>query len=228
MKKIFLILIFTNLLISCKKAEACDGCLAFYFENPQPINDSELDHIPNKFRGLYINKDSSYIRIEEDRILKENLWKFKIHKSKLDSLKAECEIIDGKLIANDTKVKYDLIPKGDSIELVQKYIDTLFRFLQNQKAKRIDGQLILNNRDSVLWKIKTISLEKDILKIKYSYLPNDLKKLDSVTFIKGKRIDSSSYLINPTRREFKKILKIKDLGINETYNKVLKLSIKNS
>lgn len=32
-----------------------------------------------------------------------------------------------------------MIPKGDSIELIEKHIDTLFRFSLYQKAKRIDG-----------------------------------------------------------------------------------------
>ena len=224
MKKIFLILVLIVVTTSCKKADAaaCSECLSFYFENPQPINDSELSGFPSKFKGSYIDKDSNYVKIEEDRILKEYLWKFKIHKTKLDSLKGECEIVDGKLIANDTKEKYDLKPLGDSIELIQKSIDTLFRFSYNQKAKVINGQLVLSFRDSILWNIQNIALEKNILKIKNIYLPEDLSKLDSVTAIKGKMLDSTSYLIQPTRREFKNILKIKKLGDEREYNKVLK------
>ena len=81
---------------------------------------------------------------------------------------------------------------------------------------------MLSRRDSVFWNIQTIALEKNILKIKDIYLKEDLKKLDSVTVIKGKMLDSTSYLIKPTRREFKKILKIKNLGTDEEYIKVSK------
>ncbi|MRX67201.1 hypothetical protein SAMN06265349_101879 [Flavobacterium resistens] len=226
MKKIVLILVIIALSISCKKADAAaecvEGCAVFYFENPQPDNDAELDHFPNKFRGLYVNNDSTFIRIDEDRILEEYFYKFKIHKLKLDSLKADCDIVDGKLMVKDTKYCYDMFPKGDSIELVQKNIDTLFRFSLYQKAKRIDGQLILSRKDSIFWKIRFVSLDKNILKFKNIYDLKDLKKLDSVTKIKAKKLDSISYLMKPARSEFKKIFKIKHLGYDQEYKKVSK------
>ncbi len=224
MKKIILILVLLIVLTSCKKAyaAACEDCLAFYFENPQPDNDSELNGFPSKFKGLYKNSDSTFIRIEEDRILREYFFKFKVHRQKMDSLKSECDLVDGKLITKDTKDKFDIKIVGDSIELSKKSIDTIFRFSLNQKAKRIEGQLVLSRRDSIFWTIQTIALEKNILKIKNIYLKEDLKKLDSVTQIKGKMIDSASYLIKPTRREFKNILKIKHLGTEQQFDKVLK------
>ena len=226
MKKIFLIIAILAIIISCKKADApaecVEGCATFYFENPQPDNDSELDHFPSKFRGLYVNKDSTFIRIEEDRILEEYFWKFKIYKLKLDSLKAECDIVDGKLIPKDTKYSYDMLSKGDSIELIQKNIDTLFRFSLYQKVKRIDGQLILSKKDSIFWRARFVLLDKNILKFKNLYDLKDLKKLDSVTKIKAKKLDSTSYLIKPARSEFKKIFKIKNLGYDQEYKKVSK------
>ncbi|MEL1255475.1 hypothetical protein AAEO57_16915 [Flavobacterium sp. DGU38] len=97
-----------------------------------------------------------------------------------------------------------------------------FRLSYNHKAKRIDGQLVLSTRDSVFWKMEVVSLDNNILKIKDVYLRDDLTKLDSVTVIKGKRLDSISYLIKPTRGEFKKILKIKKLGFDQEYTKVSK------
>ncbi|WP_394773600.1 hypothetical protein [Flavobacterium sp.] len=224
MKKIIIVFILITVFASCKKADRpeCENCLDFYFESPQPENDSELNGFPSKFKGLYMDKDSIYLRIEEDRILQEYFIKFKVHKQKMDSLKSEYNLVDAKLITKDTKEKYKIYRKGDSIELAQKFIDTLFRLSYNQKAKRINGQLILNTKDSVLWKMKTISLENNILKIKEINLPEDLRKFDSVTLIKGKMLDSLSYLIKPTRREFKNILKIKNFGTDKKYKKVSK------
>lgn len=71
MKKIILIIV-VIVLTSCKKADAtatCDDCLAFYFENPQPVNNSELRNFPSKFKGLYMTLDSTFLRIEDDKIL---------------------------------------------------------------------------------------------------------------------------------------------------------------
>lgn len=222
MKKLILIFSVISLIISCKKADAAAeyAGLAFYFENPQPINDSELRGFPSKFKGLYINNDSTYVRIEEDRILREYFYKFRIHKNEIDSLKDEFDWIDNQLIDKETHEKWLSKLKGDSLEISRINIDTLFRFSLNQKAKRIDGRLVLSTRDSVFWNIETIALEKNILKMKQIYRLEDLAKLDSITVIKGKRLDSISYLIKPTRSEFKNILKIKDLGGDQEYKKI--------
>ena len=158
--------------------------------------------------------------IEDDKILKEYFFKFKFHRQEMDSLKSEYDFVDGKLITKDTKEKFDVFKKGDSIELVKKSIDTLFRLSYNQKIKRIDGHLVLSKRDSVFWKIEMVSLEKNVLKFKTIYLPEDLKKLDSITAIKGRILWSASYLISPKRKEFKNILKIKNLGDDRQYIKV--------
>lgn len=226
MKKVILIFVLITLLSSCKKADAaatelCDGCVTFYFENPQPVNDSELRRFPSKFIGLYMASDSTFLRIDDDRIYREFFLKFRFHRQKMDSLKTQYDLVDGKLITKDTKDEFDVFKRGDSIELVMKKIDTIFRLSYNQKAKRIDGQLVLSNRDSVFWEIEIMSLEKNILKIKDIYLREDLTKLDSVSVIKGKRLDSISYLIKPARREFKNILKIKHLGTDREYDRVL-------
>lgn len=221
-KKAIFILGIVTLIVCCKKADACVGCFTFYFEMPQPASNSELDYFPYKFRGLYMNTDSTFIRIEEDRILEEYFYKFKVHKLTLDSTKSEYDIVNGKLITKDTKDKFDMLPKGDSVELVQKHIDTLFRFSLYQKLKRIDGQLILSIKDSIFWKIQFLSIEKNILKFKNFYEKETLKKLDSITDIKSKMLDSSSYLIKLTRSEFKKILKTKNLGTDNEYKKVSK------
>lgn len=226
MKKIFLILILIVVSSSCKKADAAAETLidtfAFYFENPQPINDSELNGFPSKFRGLYMTSDSTFLRIEEDRILKEYFYKFRVHRQKMDSLKSGYDLIDGKLITKDTKDEFDVFKRGDSIELVTKSIDTIFRLSYNQKVKRIDGQLVLSTRDSIFWTMEIVSLKKNVLNFKKILLPEDLQKMDSVTVIKGKMLDSLSYLIKPNRREFKKLLQINDLGIDKQYDKILK------
>lgn len=222
MKKLILILAIIVFFISCKKANAPAefGGLMFFFENPQPIDDSELNSFPSKFRGLYMSSDPTFLRIDDNGVFREYYFKFKVDRQKLDSLKSEYDLIDGKLITKDRKETFDILKKGDSIELSQRDTDTLFRLSYNQKLKRINGQLVLSTRDSVFWNIKTISLENDILKIKNIYLPEDLRKLDSVTAIKAKMLDSLSYLIKPTKKEFKNILKIKKLGYDQEYAKV--------
>lgn len=221
MKKLLFVLLLVTI-YSCKQAEDTPVGSNFYFENPQPIDDSELLKIPNKFIGNYINSDSTKLCFTESTITHENLYKFKIHKVKLDSLKSEFDIVNGRYIVKDTKEVFDTKVIGDSIEFSNKLIDTIFYFSNSQKAKRINGNLILNYKDSIYWKIKLISLNKDRLYIRQLYADSDLKSLDSITKIHSKKIDSISYFISPSRREFSKLLKLKNLGFKQEYSKVSK------
>ena len=206
--------------LSCKKAECEPSGLNFYFENPQPINDAELSKIPNKFQGLFMNSDSVYLNIKEDIILKESFFKFKFHKKDMDSLKNEIVFSNGKYISKDNKEVYDYRQLKDSIEFSNKRIDTFFMLSNSQKAKRFDGQLVLNYRDSIYWKVKSIGLENNSLKIKYIYAKEDLKRIDSLTKVKSTMVDSSSFIIRSSRNEFKRILNLKKLGGEFEYRKV--------
>lgn len=221
MKKITLILGILIVLSSCRKADAAPaGAFALYFEAPQPINDSELDRFPNKFKGLYMNSDSTFLRINENTVQYEWHYNLMIHKRELDSLIGRYDIVDGKLITKDTNQKYGMIYKGDSIQLEEKNIDTLFRFSYYNKAKRIDGKLVLNKRDSIFWTVKILTIDNNVLRINNILLSKDLDKLDSITAIKSQKLDSNSFVGKPTRREFKSLLKLKSFGYEQQFRKV--------
>ena len=111
---------------------------------------------------------------------------------------------------------------GDSIEFSQKEIDTLFIFSDKQKAKRINGKLVISDKDSIYWQSKLVYLNKDELVIKYLYSDDDLRKLDSITKIKSKKIDSTTYVISPSRSEFKRFFEVTNFGFDIKYKKVSK------
>ncbi len=219
MKKYILVLTLL-LFFSCKKAEPSG--LNFYFENPQPINDAELSKIPNKFQGLFMSSDSVFLNIKKTIILEENFFRFKFPLKDLDSLKNEFIFSNGKCISKDKKEIYDYRQLKDSIEFLNKRIDTFFIFSDTQKAKRFDGKLVLNYKDSIYWKVKSLRLEKNNLKINYIYSEEDFKRIDSLTKVKSTMLDSSSFIIKPSRNEFKRILNLKHLGENVEYRKISK------
>lgn len=219
MKKYFLALVLLAF-VFCKKVEAEPFGFDFYFENPQPVNDSELSKIPNKFKGLYMNSDSVYVNVQENIILKEYYNRFRFHKNELDSIKEAFDLVGNQYISKLNKDVFNYRFLGDSIEFTNKQIDTFFVFSDSQKAKRFDGKLILNSKDSIYWKMKSISLEKNILKIKYIYSEEDLKRIDSLTKVKSTMVDSSSFIIKPSKKEFRYLLSLKNLGEELSYKKV--------
>lgn len=219
MKNLLILLASMLLFTSCKEHAVPVGN-TYYFSDPQPVNDSELNSIPNKFIGLYVNEDSIYLKVSKRMIAEERLFKFRIHKNSLDSLSNELIKINGKYkFKNENTFLEDKII-GDSIEFSQKEIDTLFVFSDKQKAKRISGKLVLSDKDSVYWQTKLVFLDKNELTIKYLYSNNDLKKMNSITKIKSKQLDSTTYLISPTRAEFKRFFQVKDFGYVTKYKKV--------
>ena len=221
MKKYFLIVGLLGFL-SCKRVEAEPAGFNFYFENSQPINDAELSKIPNKFLGLFMNSDSVYVNVQENIILKEYYDKFRFHKKDFDSIKVDFDKVGNKYVSKLNKDIFECKYLEDSIEFSNKQIDTFFIFSNTQKAKRFDGQLVLNYKDSIYWTIKSIRLEKNRLKIKYIYSDKDLKRIDSLTKIKSTIVDSSSFIIKPSRNEFKRILNLKLLGSDLEYRKITK------
>ncbi|MBY0486286.1 MAG: hypothetical protein K2P85_03715 [Flavobacteriaceae bacterium] len=220
MKKLALLFVLSFLMISCKNADAVPSGNNFYFENPQPVNDSELSSIPNKFKGIYMNSDSLYLNVTDNIIFYESENKFRFHKNQIDSLKEYFEVVNGKYISKDKKEVFNSKNVGDSIEFATKDIDTIFNFSETKKAKRINGDLILNEKYSIYWKVKLLSLNKNILNIKVLYSDDDLKRMDSITKIHSKKIDSLSYIISPSRSEFKRFSKIKNFGFDSKFVKV--------
>jgi hypothetical protein len=219
MKK-YIVVISILLFISCKKIGPSG--LNFYFENPQPINDAKLVKIPSKFRGLFMHTDSVFLNIKENIILQENFYRFKFPLKDMDSLKNEFVFINGKCTSKDKREVYNYRQIKDSIEFLNKRIDTFFILSNSQKAKRFDGKLVLSYKDSLYWTINSISVEKNCLKIKYIYTEQDLKRIDSLTKVKSIMIDSISFVIKPSRNEFKRILNLQHLGEDVEYRKVSK------
>ncbi|MBP6039821.1 MAG: hypothetical protein KA523_06465 [Flavobacterium sp.] len=219
MKNLLILLASMHLFASCKEHAVPVGNM-YYFSDPQPMNDSELNSMPNKFIGLYVNEDSIYLKISKRMITEESFFKFRVHKNSLDSIADKIVRVNGNYrFKNETTFLNDKII-GDSIEFSQKKIDTFFIFSDEQKAKRINGKLVISEKDSLYWQTKFFFLDKNELTIKYLYSNNDLRKMDSITKIKSKQLDSTSYLISPSRAEFKRFFQVKGFGYDAKYKKV--------
>jgi len=222
MKYLFFIFATSFLFISCKESAYHPTGNTYYFTEPQPVNDSEIKSIPNKYLGLYINSDSIYLNVSKRMITKESYFKFRIHQNSLDSLGDELVKLNGKFRFKDKTTFLEDKKIGDSIEFSQNQIDTFFIFSDKQKAKRINGKLVLSEKDSLYWETKMVYLNNNELTVKYLYSDEDLKKMDSITKIKSQKIDSTTYLISPSRSEFKKFFEVENFGYDSKYKKVKK------
>lgn len=219
MKRIALLILFF-IVISCRSTIAEPTGNNYYFENPQPVDYTELTKIPPKFHGIFMSPDSTFLNIRGSMILSERFLKFKVHRNKIDSLKLDFDYVNGTYTSKVNDNVFETNKIGDSIELFKKEIDTLFRPSTSQKIKQINGYLILNTNESIYWKIRILNFENNLLKFKSIYSDEDLKKINKVTKNKSEKIDSSSFIIRPTNKEFKNILSLKQMGEEEEFRKV--------
>ena len=217
MKKIFLAHCILLLLISCKKISSQTDYIVF--DKPQPDNDSELLSLPSKYLGEFRKNDSTFLFVEKKHIIKKNLWFITIDKDSISQITDEYDMKNNIITNKITKEKYSIKPIKDNFIIKFQSFDTIFFFSENQKAKRINGNLILSQRDSIFWTIQIITIKNKILNIKKLNQPNDLKTIDSILNITSKTIDSTQTLLTPTRQQFAKILRLKNLGSNEMFAK---------
>lgn len=219
MKKIACTVVLSFLFVSCKQSEHPNANV-FYFDISQPTNSSILGSIPNKFQGIYMSPDSLYLTITNNIIFSEKETKFRFHKKQIDSLKEYFDVVDGKYVLKDKTETFKSRKVGDSIELLSKRIDTIFKMSDSQIVKKIKSYLIVNQRDSIYWKVKILSLNRNSLIIRELSSIDDLRRMDSITKIHSKKIDSTTFSITPSRNEFKTFCKIKGLGIDSKFIKL--------
>ena len=213
---LFLALFFV---LSCKQAEtpALEG-IDFLFKETQPVNDSEILHFPNRFLGSYMDKDSIFLIISKKDIYYKRVNKNKISFNLFDSIKDSLKIVSNRIyLKADQFIEYRKLK--DSIEITDNSYDTIFSISSQQRAKKINKTIILNTLDSIYWNTEYFKFEKNILIIKKLYSYDDLKRIDSLSKIKSIKIDSTKNRIQLSRKEFRKMLSLKNLGYDRVFKK---------
>lgn len=190
----------------------------FYFNESQPVNDSDLKSFPVKYRGIYATTDEvRELHIDEKDIYYKYLLNGKITKSELETLTDSITYNNGKLtvISPDESVVYDTEEKGDTIFFHKQIMDTVFSLSEKQKAKRFKGQLVLSEKDSVFWSARILSIRNDTLYWKYFKDKSDFMKLKALVNDIRTDEDTLKVYLNPSRKEFAKILSVEPSGYNK-------------
>ena len=106
----------------------------------------------------------------------------------------------------------------DSIYLSSTNKKILFSFSE-QTAKIVNGDFISNTKDSVYWRVQAYSLKRDSLYIRRFLDKEDLGAMKSIVKDVQVNADTSKVVVNPTKREFKRLLK-SDAGSVQSFRKI--------
>lgn len=208
------------LFLSCKKIEDIpyEG-VVFLFNEIQPTDDYQIASFPNRFTGYYINNDSTYLVVGKKDVFYKWIDKSKISFELFETLKDSLKLVQNKMYFHDNSF-LEFRRLKDSVEIKEIKYDTIFSISNNQKTFKINKTFFLNTKDSIYWKIRFITFDKNNLKIKDLYSLNDIKRIDSLSKIKSIKIDSIKNVFQLSRKEFRTMLALKNLGFEKNYKKI--------
>jgi len=208
---------------------SCGGNYEYVrFETAQPEGVKESKSFNKKVNGEYTNCSNSddKLIISNELILNSRTFKFKSHRADLDfdSTITIDRSIDEELIKLFTNEGYKIEISGDTINASQTTVDTVFWISENQVLKKFKGSYFLNfKRDENSWDVSRLNLTKDTLLIGQISPSDTLLRFDFVE--KTEDFDASDsttttvYSINPSKRQFKNLMKLNSFDECECYYK---------
>lgn len=215
-KRATLLIIAAIFAASCKKESVETD---FYFAEAQPVNDSELSRLPDKYTGTYSGEEGDTLKIDDKAIYNQYSYITGISKDSLKAATGEGEYLSNAFRIDSNKDNYIVREDKDSVYVRSTYRDTLFAFSDAAKAKRINGQVVLSRKDSVYWKVSLLTIKGDSLSLRLLSRKADYNLLQSKVKDISVNADTTVVHIKPSRSEFKSILKLK-LGADRKYKKI--------
>jgi hypothetical protein len=223
MKKLLTILIvlFTTL--------GCGGDIQYVrFESPQPENVKSKKSFQKKVRSTYTNcyDPNDHLVITDKLVFTSQLWKLSYHRNDFDI--DSSKVID---IQNDSQIIEALEKEGLSVLIIGDTVyssilltDTLFHISEGQVLRKLKGSYFLNTKiDESFWEVQRMDLKKDSLFIGIITPSDTLLRFDFIT--KSEEIQEEDsvkiveYLIKPSKKQFKKLLKPSSFEKTQCYCK---------
>lgn len=169
------------------------SCNDFYFKNPQPLHGKELKQIPDELIGTYLEKDSesNIPDKKEPLIITRNSYHLKTTDPAVNDINISGTLASGKVVLKRLNDHYVLSQKVENP---------------------------LNSAPDSVWEVYVLEYRNDVLTLYNLASEQREPKVDSVkditTVKEQKEGNEKYYLINPSNKQFKKLL------INNLYKKV--------
>jgi len=200
-----------------------EGCTAIYFAEPQPQSAGILNSFPKEFQGAFFIDEEGMdtLFIEDSKYIYPEVFEKYIPTDKLDSL-INIKIV-GDLLYDDS------VPttKGIKFTITSDTLHyrirlNLFKSLSDSLVlKKHKGVLILSEKEEnknywnvyIIEKLKNNNLKLSAIgnfkteKTTHQKIKFDGNLEDFYSITDFQEIDTAKYLINPTDKEFKKLLK---------------------
>ena len=208
---------------------ACGGDYEYVrFQTAQPNDEKAQKSFNRKIKGEYLscsNKNKKIV-IEDKLILNYITFEFISHRNDLDfdSINTIDRTNNEALQKFFKEQNWNIEIEGDTVKGSVIAIDTLFQISDRQVLKKFKGSYFLNTKDDEnYWKVHRLDLTKDSLFIGHITPSDSLLRYDFV--VKNEKLDvldsskTIEYVISPSRKEFKELMKPNSFEKKECYCK---------
>jgi hypothetical protein len=195
------------------------------FEKPQPDKVKAIDNFGKEIQGVYVkfSNPNKRLIVHPDYIATNLTIQFKVGRFglKIDS-SAQIDLQnDSAVIRYFEQHGARATFQGDSIIYSQSIVDTIFYIEANQVLKKYKRNYFLNYQfDDHYWRVKKMKLRGDTLYFGEIYPDDSLLHYDYAaidTNINEKH--AKEYILSPSRREFKKLMRSRAFATTEKYIK---------
>ena len=197
---------------------------ALVFNKPQPENLKNLSTFPLRYRGTFRGKDSVLLLIDKTKIIYKYAFVIDLLKSELDSF-PEITYANGLIHYVKSGDSFPALERRDTLFWKEQKTDTIFYISKKQVVRKLAGYVVLNTeQDSAEWKVDLLKLDFGTLKFIKIDSKEDLAKFNQIINpeIKSDTISqpTSKTILNPTKKEFRAFLKIREFNLANEYKRV--------
>ncbi len=177
------------------------------FEQPQPEGIDSLNVIPRKLIGQYISKDGSG-KLTIDRKSMIIIYDYEVKQPK--------DSVDWDEMTAEDKKHYKV--EGNSVIEHIINTDTIFYFSKDYVLKKFKGYYFINSRvDNESWFVQKLKLQKGLLTIGTISGKEELETLEKIN---ESPIDTTTYNIKFTRKQFKSYLASNGFSDVDTFRRI--------
>ncbi|MFM8349209.1 MAG: hypothetical protein ACKOAR_14295, partial [Bacteroidota bacterium] len=187
---------------------SCDQTVRF--EQPQPVDKSDIASLPVKFTGkFYSDSDSTAMEITSGHITISKGEYIRLSANQLDS----SAVLRGDTLI-DLSSGYQTIAHvaGDSLEaLMPVWTDTLLARGERYHLRRYRGHFFCNAlAEDGYWTVRVLAPRSvNVIAVEELRAPEDIDMLKDITPVQDIRRDSLAdpkYLVNPNRKELRELM----------------------
>jgi len=200
------------------------------FDQPYPLNEADLEEIPENFVGVYMcESDSSLIWISDQLIVHESYHFFQTSLARIKE-NENCSVEDGNMVLPGRNECIPLTYLNDSVVRGEYIVsDTLFKNKDQAVARMYQGHLVISTKlDKKEWMIHYLSPDKENLLYRSIVDRSNLKQVEKVTPMEEITTDEDKnkrYIIRPSMTEFNAIFHNKAIFIECEYLYRVKVDI---